>query len=321
MWKISFVIVVLLATGGVLGELHAQRMLPWIPSGGGGGGRLSYARGGIRLSAGFSFACPYRPWPLPPFCGPYTPPWCGPRFRQVTFVSVVNPAPPILLLPPLFPPPEPLPQEDLPEVPRDQERVPPPPPPPQPPPRARVPRQQEQKPPPPPPLERELPRPRGPLADRDQEYDRLLREGREAFHLQEYGRAVLRLQAAIRLKEDQAEGYFLLGQALLALGKYHLAQDALAGGLRLRPEWPLSGHRSLEWYNEVIEYSEHLLLLEEAVDRHPLDPVLLFVYAYFLWFDGRGEEAGDLFQQARRQGADPALIDLFLRALPMSETL
>ena len=66
----------------------------------------------------------------------------------------------------------------------------------------------------------------------------------------------------------------------------------------------------------MADYPEHLRTLEGVLARHPDDPVLLFLYAYQLWFDGRKDEARVLFLRARPRAADRGVIDRFLRALP-----
>ena len=97
--------------------------------------------------------------------------------------------------------------------------------------------------------------------------------------------------------------------------------DAILSGLARRPDWPTSGFRPLELYDDVIEYSAQLRALEQAVGRHPLDPDLLFVYGYALWFDGRTDEASTFFRRALPRARDAGPIELFLRALPPGETL
>jgi hypothetical protein len=178
------------------------------------------------------------------------------------------------------------------------------------------------KPPPKPPPEPpkpppDLPLPPGPLDDPRAEHDRLVALGREAFAAEEYGRAAEFFRRATHRNPVAAEANFLLAQALLPLGKYREAVDAIHAGLRLRPDWPTARFRPLELYGpNVAAFPEHLHRLEAALSRHPDDPVLLFLYAYELWFDGRREEAVPLFERAAPLVPDRSAIERFLQARP-----
>jgi Tetratricopeptide repeat len=178
-------------------------------------------------------------------------------------------------------------------------------------------------PPPPPPKEPPIP-PRPPAAEKDplEENNRLIALGRQAFADREYGKASQRFRQATRVAPHLSQAHFLLAQSLLALGKYPEAVEAILAGLAIRPEWPRSPFRPLEMYGgNVADYPEHLRQLEAVVRDNPRDPVLLFLYAYQLWFDGRREEARVLFQRALPGAANPEVIQSFLRALPPAPVL
>lgn len=146
---------------------------------------------------------------------------------------------------------------------------------------------------------------------------RLLKLGKEAFAVQEYGRAAQRFRQATTVLPNNAMSQFLLAQALLALGKYHEAIDAIYAGMALQPDWPLQRFQPLELYGEHgAAYPEHLRRLEDTLTKFPNDPVLLFLFAYQLWFDGRKDEARALFLRARPGAGDPAIVDRFLKAKP-----
>ena len=87
-------------------------------------------------------------------------------------------------------------------------------------------------------------------------------------------------------------------------------------------ERPLPGEaagrfRPLELYGATVaDYPDHLRRLEEALARQPDDPVLLFLYAYELWFDGRKDEARPLFEKAAALMPDRSAADLFLKVGP-----
>jgi hypothetical protein len=292
----------------------------------------------VRFRSSFFGARGFRLSPLDPYDRP---PLIGP----IRIYVMVPPSPPPIIVtaaPPMEPAPRlpmgepdvpPVPDGDvprvpIPEVPRVPEKPPKPPPPvekPLPPP---PPRKEEPKPPPkeaPKPAPRKegepaLPRPRGLPDDPREAHAWLFEHGEESFKELEYGRAVQRFRAAIRLLPGEPMPYFLLAQALVAQGKYHEAHDSILTGLQLRPDWPRATFRPLEMYGPAVgEYAEHLARLQETLRKHPDDPVLLFLLGYQLWFDGRKEEARPLFRRALPRADDRAAIERFLRALPPVE--
>ena len=295
------VLIVLIA---VVSDAHAQFFNPY--GVGGGGFQFSYSRGGpgrgLRLGGAVNFGPPpaFFVGPPIPFAGPYFVPRYNP---PITVVNYVTP-PPIVMMPPA--PPEPLPPQGLPRF-MEPPVVRPP-----------VVKKDDAKPMKPP---AELPKPEAPKAHPADEYDRQVRLGQEAFQAEEYGRSAQRFRQATVLQPDVGQAYFLLAQSLIAMGKYHEAYDAIVAGLERKPDWPTSGFRPVEMYEVQAEYPEHLRTLEEALARHPRDPELLFVAGYALWFDGRRDEAGRLFQRALARAKDRGPIERFLAALPAGEKL
>ncbi len=163
----------------------------------------------------------------------------------------------------------------------------------------------------------ELPRPPRPEATPNAEAKRLLELGKGAFAAGEYGRAAERFRQAAAADPAEPLARFLLAEADFALGRYDDAADALHVGLRLRPEWPAVAFRPAELYGaNVADRLEHLRRLDEARVRHPGDPVLLFLSAYQMWFDGRREEARPLFRKAAAVAPDPSFAERFLRSRP-----
>jgi hypothetical protein len=163
----------------------------------------------------------------------------------------------------------------------------------------------------------ELPHPPLPEADPQAESARLVALGREAFAAGEHGRAAARFRQATEAAPDEPLPHFLLAQADLALGKYDEAVEAVQNGMRRRPDWPTAAFRPVELYNgHVADWPEHLRRLADARARHPDDPVLLFLEAYELWFDGRRDEARPLFQRAAARAADRSFSERFLLARP-----
>jgi hypothetical protein len=162
-----------------------------------------------------------------------------------------------------------------------------------------------------------LPGPPQPEANPVAESARLVALGKTAFADQHYGLAAERFNQASQLKLNDALPHFLHAQALLALGKYLDAVDAINSGMVLQPDWPLKRFQPLELYGQhVAAYPEHLRRLEDVLAKHPNDAALLFLSAYQLWFDGRKDEARVLFQRARPGVPDPSIVDRFLQAKP-----
>jgi tetratricopeptide (TPR) repeat protein len=174
--------------------------------------------------------------------------------------------------------------------------------------------------PPAPPLEApgpppELPKPPAPMDDPASESARLVGLGRAAFGNLEYGRAADRFRQAAILAPAQPLPQFLLAETLFAQGKYRDAVDAVQAGMVLQPDWPNVRFSPLDLYGpHPADYADHLRALQDALDRRPGDPDLLFLQAYALWFDGRKDDARPLFQKALPGFADPAVIQRFLRA-------
>jgi hypothetical protein len=141
--------------------------------------------------------------------------------------------------------------------------------------------------------------------------------GRQTFAGREYGRAARFFKQAGEAHPDNAVAHFLLAQAQLALGKYRDAVASIHAGLRLDKEWPNSRFKPAALYGaNAADYGEHRAELQEALKRRPDDPVLLFLSAYQLWFDGQEDEARRLFGQARKLVTEPRFIDLFLIGPP-----
>jgi hypothetical protein len=268
------------------------------------------------------------------------------RSTSITIITVAPPPPPLVILtPPPFPdfgdlpppraevrgrvaPEAPPPDNPAPAVPNpfrqpmppDQPRNPPPD-------RPRAPAPQLAAPPAPKPEapkpERrpaELPPPPQPEPNPRAEHDKQIALGKAAFANGEYGRAAHRFRLAIAAVPDEPMGQLLLAQALVALAKYQEAFDAIGVGVRQQPNWPTSRFRPLELYGDnVADYSDHLARLEQVLQQQPDDPVLLFLYAYQLWFDGRQDEAIPLFQRAAPMLADKNAVERFLQAGPKGQ--
>jgi tetratricopeptide (TPR) repeat protein len=165
----------------------------------------------------------------------------------------------------------------------------------------------------PPPEAPPPPRPMVPDPDPKVEYDRLITLGRDSFATQEYARAARRFRQATVVVPGNPLAHFLLAQAEFAIGKFREAVAAIHAGMKLQEDWPGARFRPLDLYGvNVADYPEQLLHLEETLAGRPDDPVLVFLYAYQLWFDGRRDEAVPLFRRAAGLVADPTFIRRFL---------
>jgi hypothetical protein len=205
-----------------------------------------------------------------------------------------------------LPPPRPMPPEQL-KPPKEEK------------PKEEKPKEEKPRPeaPKPPVREPELPPFPQPEVDPVAENARLVALGKQAFATLQYGRAAERFRQATRAAPQLPQAHFLLAQALVALGKYRDAVEAINAGMALQPDWPTLRFQPLELYGvNVADYSEHLLQLDATLTRHPGDPVLLFLNAYQLWFDGRKDEARLLFRRVPPGTAGPGVVERFLRAAP-----
>jgi hypothetical protein len=139
--------------------------------------------------------------------------------------------------------------------------------------------------------------------------------GQEDFAAREYAAAAQRFRQAALASPREFMPHFLLAQAQFALGKYRDAVHAIHAGMDLNKDWPGEEFPPRRMYkgNEV-DFLGHLKRLEELLEKHPNDSVLLFMLAYELWFDGQREKARPLFRKAKQFAPKPDYCDQFLKA-------
>lgn len=138
--------------------------------------------------------------------------------------------------------------------------------------------------------------------------------GKRAFADRDYGLAAQRFRQAALADPEAFLPQFLLAQAQFALGKYRDAAAAIRAGLDLKRDWPANRFRPRELYKgNEIEFLGHVKRLEDLLEKHPNDSVLLFVLAYELWFDGQRDKARALFKKVRAFLPDPRYVDRFLK--------
>src|SRR5439155_1627524 len=70
-----------------------------------------------------------------------------------------------------------------------------------------------------------------------------VRQAREAFAAELYGRAVERLDAAIAARPADPLSYFLRAQAQFAAGQYADAVAGIREGMKRSPDWPAGGFK------------------------------------------------------------------------------
>jgi predicted Zn-dependent protease len=136
-----------------------------------------------------------------------------------------------------------------------------------------------------------------------------------ALQAHQYGRAERHFRRATEAVPDDPRAHFLLAQARFALGKYAEAVAAIQAGMRLQSDWPNAPFRVRELCGtDPNDFADPLKRLADALAKNPDDGLLIFLYAYELWFDNRKDEARLLFQRAKAVAADPSFSDRFLQA-------
>ena len=132
--------------------------------------------------------------------------------------------------------------------------------------------------------------------------------GKQAFADREHARAVRFFKQATEANPKDGLAFFLLAQAQFAVGKYREAVVSIHEGLRLEKDWPRSKFRPLELYGpNPGDFTDHMDQLQAALKAHPGDAVLLFLYGYELWFDGREDEVAGAVPQGPQTGGRAAL--------------
>jgi hypothetical protein len=162
-----------------------------------------------------------------------------------------------------------------------------------------------------------IPLPPAPETHPADEKKRLVKLANHAFAEQQYGLAAERLKQALAAVPDDGETYFLQAQCYFSMGKFREAVDAIENGLHWQKDWPSWDFKPRFLYggNES-DFTDALQILDDALTRLPNDPVLLFLKAYQLWFDGRRAEAIPLLRHAAAVGSDIAAIQKFLQTQP-----
>ncbi|MBM3997663.1 MAG: tetratricopeptide repeat protein [Planctomycetes bacterium] len=139
--------------------------------------------------------------------------------------------------------------------------------------------------------------------------------GVAAFRAGEFGTALLRFRQAGDADAPAPRAWFLQGQALIAVGKYRDAVDAIQKGLAENRKWPSSGFNpKVELFaNNLDAWTEQRQQLEQTQARNPKNADYLFLLGYLAWFDGNRDAAIGYFRRARDLGGEPRWTDMFLK--------
>lgn len=136
-----------------------------------------------------------------------------------------------------------------------------------------------------PPAEREAPRVSNPTS-RAQAW-KFVEYGDRQFKKGQYRQALDRYEKASRQAGDVADIQFRRAFALLGLGKYAEATEAVKQGLKLKPDWPESGFVLEELYPDAVSKREIFRELTVHLDAHPRDAEAIFMLAVMQHFDGQ----------------------------------
>ncbi|TMQ34632.1 MAG: tetratricopeptide repeat protein [Planctomycetota bacterium] len=166
--------------------------------------------------------------------------------------------------------------------------------------------------------EKPLPGPPVPEVEPRKECARQIRLGRQAFAERAYALAERCFGQAVAVCPEEPITRFLLAEAQFALGKYQEAVASVDAGLERRQDWP----DAFFWPRDLYEihwqdFDANMKRLADVIARYPDDPVLLFLYAYHLWFDGRRDETRGYFLRADAAAAGPKRGTRFLPPQPV----
>ena len=151
-----------------------------------------------------------------------------------------------------------------------------------------------------------------PEADPVKEAARLVKLGRVAFEVGEYGKAAEQFERATIAGPKLAAPHFLKAHAAFAAGRYSDAVAAIRAGLELDSAWPASTFDPKEPYGaNPAAFAGHLAELRKVAAANPGEPTLEFLLGYQLWFIGEKVEARKWFDTAAKRLADPGPLALF----------
>jgi len=163
------------------------------------------------------------------------------------------------------------------------------------------------------PAAQEQPKPRVPSNDEAlKRAFKFLDFGDQLFAQQKFLEAYLRYQSAASAAPDLSDAYFRRGFALLALGHYDRAAEAMRRGVTLNREWSKSPFRLDDLYadNRVAKQA-HQEQLARTLEKEPENANAMFLLGVMLYFDDQQERSRPFLQKAlqlmkTQEGLPPA---------------
>jgi len=119
------------------------------------------------------------------------------------------------------------------------------------------------------------------------DYREHMLKGDRAFRANNYRGAYSEFLIASDLGGRDPESLICLTHAQFALSAYAYPKAAyfLERAIKYMPELPLANLRPRGFYGSAAKYAEHMVALEEHLERAPADGDALLLLAYFRWFD------------------------------------
>ncbi|HET6204721.1 MAG TPA: tetratricopeptide repeat protein [Planctomycetota bacterium] len=139
------------------------------------------------------------------------------------------------------------------------------------------------------------------------------------FRAGRYDRAVEHYLRATEYAPEQGSLWFMLSDALFAIGDYHFAAYAIRKGVEKDPTLVESRANKREFYGNPADFEAHILQLGKFLADHGNDGDAWLVLAYNQFFTGAIAEAKGSFQKAKEHLAADRAIDLFLAAADVRE--
>ena len=128
----------------------------------------------------------------------------------------------------------------------------------------------------------------------------LVKQARQAFEVEQIGRAGERLRSAIALRPNEAQPHFWLAQIRIARGEYAEATTSFSAGLALEPGWPATPFNLIELYGpRAASLAADFAELRSMLISHPSDAGLQFAVGVYEWFSGNRQTALKLFEKAK----------------------
>ena len=129
---------------------------------------------------------------------------------------------------------------------------------------------------------------------RPSDYQLHMARGDRAFRSGNFHLAYVEFRIANDLGNRDPESFLCLTHAQFALSRYSYgtASYFLQQSLRRMPELPLANLHPRGFYGAAAKYAEHMVALQEYLERNPTDGEALLLLAYFRWFsEARDAEA------------------------------